>query len=251
MTLKFKLAAAMAAITLAMPSQAIQVIWADWQTVTTTTTSGQLATSTPISIDFSSPSGFGFVQTGSGTNFWTEPNPASRPYTGGVVENAPPAAELVALSTAGPKTITFGQPISGLYLAIISWNGNAAQFNQPFQVISSGQGYWGTGTITLGPNNNFVGTGEPHGILYFPGTFSSLTFTDTSNEFWHGVTVGVAGLAPAVPEPSAVAMLLAGFGLAGLLAARRRSPSAHAQALKIASISLFNKKRISGPKMRR
>jgi hypothetical protein len=219
---RFKLAAATVAMAIALPGHAVQVVWADWQSVTATTVAGSLATSTPISIDFSSPSGFGFVQTGSGGNYWTEPNPASRPYTGGVVENAPPAAELIALYTAGEKTITFGQPISGLYLAIISWNGNAAQFDQPFQVISSGRGYWGTGTITLGMDNNFVGTGEPHGILYFPGTFSSLTFTDKANEYWHGVTVGVAGLAPPVPEASTGAMWAVGLGLVGTLAARRR-----------------------------
>lgn len=214
MTPTLKLAAAAAALTFTLASQATQVTWADWQTATPTTVTGTLATSTPISISFSSPSGFGFVETGTGINYWTQPNPASLPYTGGSVENAPPAAELIALSVAGQKTITFSQPISGLYIAIISWNGNAAQFDQPFQVISSGQGYWGSGSITLGANNTFVGTGEPHGILYFPGTFSSLTFTDTSNEYWHGLTVGVAGLAPPVPEPASAA--LAALGLAGL-----------------------------------
>lgn len=219
-----RLAAATAAAMMALPSQAVQVIWADWQSAASTTVTGSLATSTPISIDFSSPSGFGFVQTGSGENYWTEPNAGSRPYTGGTVENAPPAAELIALNAAGQKTINFGQPISGLYLAIISWNGNAAQFDQPFQVISSGQGYWGAGTITLGADNTFVGTGEPHGILYFPGTFSSLTFTDNSTEYWHGLTVGVAGLAPPVPEPSAFSLMLAGLGVTALLASRRRTP---------------------------
>lgn len=227
MSQQFKLAAKLAAVSAAMfvalPSQAVQVIWADWQTATSTTVSGSLATTTPITIGFSSPSGFGFVETGGGGNYWTEPNPASRPYTGGVVSNGPPTPDLIALNAAGQKTITFGQPISGLYLAIISWNGNAATFDQPFQVISSGQGYWGSGTITLGPNNNFVGTGEPHGILYFPGTFSSLTFTDTSNEYWHGLTIGVAGLAPVVPEPSSGALMLMGLGVTALLASRRRA----------------------------
>lgn len=226
MTQQFKAAAKLAAVSAAMmmtlPSQAVQVIWADWQSATSTTVTGSLATSTPISITFSSPSGFGFVETGSGGNYWTEPNPASRPYTGGVVTNGPPSPDLIALNAAGQKTINFGQAISGLYLAIISWNGNAAQFDQPFQVISSGQGYWGSGTITLGPNNTFVGTGEPHGILYFPGTFSSLTFTDTSNEYWHGLTIGVAGLAPVVPETSTSAMMLAGLAMTVASASRRR-----------------------------
>lgn len=210
----------------AVSSHATTVTWADWTTATSTTVSGTLATSTPISIDFTSASGFGFVQTGVGTNYWTEPDPASRPYTGGSVENAPPAAELVALSNAGQKTISFGAPISGLYLAIISWNGNAAQFDQPFQVISSGRGFWGSGSISQGTDNSFVGTGEPHGILYFPGTFASLTFTDTSNEFWHGLTVGVAGLAPPVPEPSRALLLLVGVGVIVGLGARRRHNSA-------------------------
>jgi len=227
--MKLKLALATSLFALSAPGHAVEVIWADWETATSTAVTGTLATSTPISIDFSSPSGFGFVQTGAGTNYWTEPNPASRPYTGGVVENAPPAAELIALNLSGPKTITFGEAIAGLYLAIISWNGNAAQFDQPFQVISSGQGYWGSGTITLGDDNTFVGTGEPHGIIYFPGTFSSLTFTDTSNEYWHGLTIGVARLASdpdpdAVPEPATWAMMIAGFGLAGA-AMRRRARS--------------------------
>lgn len=223
---KLKLALAASILALAAPASAVEVIWADWDTATSTTVTGTLATSTPISITFDSPSGFGFVQTGTGTNYWTEPNSASRPYTGGVVENAPPAAELIALDQAGTKTITFGEAISGLYLAIISWNGNAAQFDQPFQVISSGQGYWGSGTITLGADNTFVGTGEPHGIIYFPGTFSSLTFTDTSNEYWHGLTIGVARLAsdpePGIPEPSTWAMMIAGFGLAGTALRRSR-----------------------------
>jgi hypothetical protein len=227
MTSNVKLTAAAALLMASLSSQAVQVIWADWQSSTTTMATGTLATSTPISIGCSSPSGFGFVQTGTGTNYWTEPDPASRPYTGGAVENAPPAAELIALSTAGPKTINFGQAISGLYLAIISWNGNAARFDQPFQIVSSGRGYWGTGTITLGTNNTFVGTGEPHGVLFFPGTFSSLTFTDTSNEFWHGVTVGVAGLAPPVPEPATGMLWLIAAALAAAVAPWRRGDAGH------------------------
>lgn len=222
--MKRTIAAAAALVAISAPAGAVEVIWADWTAADATTATGTLATSTPISIEFSSPAGFGFVQTGTGTNYWTEPNAAARPYTGGVVENAPPAAELIALSQAGTKTITFGEAISGLYLAIISWNGNVAQFDQPFTVISQGQGYWGNGTISLGAGNSFVGTGEPHGILYFPGTFSSLTFTSNS-EYWHGVTVGVERLASdvpgGVPEPATWAMMITGFGLAGAALRRR------------------------------
>ena len=224
---KLKLALAASIFALAAPASAVEVIWADWETATATNVTGTLATSTPISIAFDSPAGFSFVQTGTGTNYWTEPNQAARPYTGGTVENAPPAAELIALGAGSTKTISFGEAISGLYLAIISWNGNVVQFDQPFQVISSGQGYWGNGTIGQTDDFGFVGTGEPHGIIYFPGTFSSLTFTDTT-ENWHGLTVGVARLASdpdpdnPVPEPATWAMMIAGFGLVGTALRRNR-----------------------------
>jgi len=226
--MKLKLALAASILALGAPGHAVEVVWADWDTATTDTVTGTLETSTPISIDFSSPAGFSFVQTGSGENYWIEPNPAARPYTGGGVENAPPPSELIALGPGGTKTISFGEPITGLYIALISWNGNVVQFDRPFEIISQGQGYWGNGTIGQTDDFGFVGTGEPHGIIYFPGTFSSLTFTDTT-ENWHGLTVGVARLASdpdpdAVPEPATWAMMIAGFGLAGTaLRARKRA----------------------------
>ncbi len=222
------------------PALAVEVVWADWQSVTGNTVSGTLATETPIDINYTNTAGFQFVQTGSSTdsnwtNYWTEPNPASRPYTGGVVENAPLARELIALTNPGTSTITFSAPITGLYFAIISWNGNDATFDRPFEIISQGQGYWGTGTITPETTDDgyvFKSTGEPHAIIYFPGTFSSLTFKDTRVENWHGITVGVERLATdeeiagMVPEPASWAMMIAGFGLAGFAMRSRRRVAA-------------------------
>jgi hypothetical protein len=221
MKTKFLIAASLLAV--AAPGHAVEVVWADWQSVNGNTVTGTMATDTPISITYTNTGGFGFVQTGSGTNFW---NPGT-PYTSGAVTNAPPAAELIALSGKGSSTITFGQPVHGLYFAIISWNGNNATFDQPFEIISQGCGFWGCGTITLGPGNTFLSTGEPHGVIYFPGTFSSLTFTDTNDEFWHGITVGVERLATpeeiaGVPEPSSWAMMIAGLGAAGFAMRRRK-----------------------------
>lgn len=223
MKTKFLVVASLLAM--AAPGHAVDVIWADWQSVNGNTVSGTMATDTPITITFTATGGFGFVQTGTGTNYWSP----GTPYTSGVVTNAPPAAELIALSNKGTNTITFSQPVHGLYFAIISWNGNNATFDQPFQIISQGCGYWGCGTITLDPNTNtFLSTGEPHGVIYFPGTFSSLTFTDTNNEFWHGITVGVERLATqeeidgAVPEPASWAMMIAGLGAAGFAMRKRK-----------------------------
>jgi hypothetical protein len=225
MKTKFLLAATL--LTSAVPGQAVEVTWADWTSSTSTTVSGSLATlPDAVDITFSSSSGFAFVQTGGGTYWWTEGTP--KPYTGGAVSNAPSNSDIIALGTGGTKTISFSAPISDLYIAFVSWNGNVVDFDRPFVKVSEGCGYWGCGTFSLGVDDTFVGSGEVHGILYFPGTFTSLSFTDSS-EYWHGLTIGVAGLAPpppppGVPEPASWAMMIAGLGLAGaaLRTTRRR-----------------------------
>ncbi|HYZ48384.1 MAG TPA: PEPxxWA-CTERM sorting domain-containing protein, partial [Sphingomonas sp.] len=120
------------------------------------------------------------------------------------------------------KTITFSKPVSDVYLALVSWNGNAGVFNQPFEVISEGCGYWGCGSFANVTPVSFTGNGELHGIIRFTGSFSSVSFTDLS-EHWHGIQIGIAGLAPPlVPEPASWALMVGGFGLAGM-ALRRRS----------------------------
>lgn len=63
-----------------------------------------------------------------------------------------------------------------------------------------------------------------HGIIRLPGTFTSITFID-STESWHGFTAGIANV---VPEPATWAMMIAGFGLVGVAARRRRLSSAAA-----------------------
>lgn len=217
---RFVIAATLAASPLA--AHAVTVNWADLNAATATSTSGVItvgAATVNVAID-GGKTPFAFSQINNlGTNYWTEPNPAAKPYTGGIVTNAPPTADIVALNAGGTKTITFSKAITDPYIAFVSWNGNAATFSQPFEKISEGCGYWGCGTFSLGAGNSFVGSGEVHGLLRFVGTFSTLSFTDSS-EYWHGITVGIGGIAASVPEPGAV--LLLGLGLAGLAAARRR-----------------------------
>lgn len=149
----------------------------------------------------------------SGTDYWIDNG-----YTQGVV-NRPTGVDLIALSGAGTKTITFAAPVKDVYIAFTSWNGNTVQFDSPFTVVSQGAGYWGNGTFNVnGSSDGFFGNGEVHGVLKFAGTYTSLSFTDTG-EYWHGLTVGVA----AVPEPQSWAMMIAGFGLVGAAMRRRQS----------------------------
>ena len=216
-------AAALAGATMASGAAAqVTVNWADLtQTNNTSTASGTIAVgANQVGVTIAG-SGFQFVQTNGGTNYWTEGNPA--PYTGGIVDNAPPTSDIVALNRGGLKTITFSEAVSDVYLALVSWNGNAGTFDQPFEVISQGCGYWGCGTFTNVTPTSFTANGELHGVIRFTGTFSSVSFTDR-DEGWHGIQVGIAGLAPpvqGVPEPATWAMMIAGFGMVGAAMRRR------------------------------
>jgi len=213
-----------AAALLASPAMAAEVNWADWIGGTAGATGEATGvfntTAGPVDIGYSGE--IAFVQTGAGTNYF---DPGA-PYISALVDNAPTAAEMIALSTATSKTLTFSKPVDNLLFAVVSLNGNGYQFNQDFEIVSTGCGYWGCGglaRVDLGNGQyraNSTG-GEPHGVIRFTGAVSSITWTSLSDEFWNGFTVGTYGVAPPpVPEPSSWAMLA--LGLAGVAAAARR-----------------------------
>jgi hypothetical protein len=194
------------------------VYWTDW-TRTLAGAPGVVGTLTTGSatIDVSFSGLYSFAQVSGGTNYW---NP-SAPYLSGLVSNAPPASDIIALNTGGTGIITFSQPVLDPLIAIVSWNTNTVNFGVPIEILSYGMGYWGNGTPVLNAGGTgFYGSGEVHGVIRLPGEYSSITFTHTS-ENWHGLTVGVVDAAPpAVPEPAS--LLLFGTGLAGLRAWRKR-----------------------------
>lgn len=209
--------------------QAAPVIWTDWTSGTTGdngSANGVLnIDGTLINVAYSGE--ISFLQTGSGPNYWTEPVAGSRPYTSASVDNAPLPSEMIALSKATSKTLTFSQPVQNLLFSVISLNGNGYQFDRDFDIVSYGNGYWGNGTLTKQALGNGLfqlnGTGEPHGIIEFQGGVSSITWTSLTNEYWNGFTVGVRGAAPAVvPESNTVALLsLGALPLVGLMVRRR------------------------------
>ena len=221
-------AAAVTALLASSAASAVTVAWTDWTGATSTVATGSITSGmTTLGVTLStSGEPLNFVQTGQPgeTNYFTEGTPA--PYTSGDVSNAPPAAEMVSLNTGGTKTISFSQAVTNPYIAFVSWNGNVASFDQPFEKVSEGCGYWGCGTFSQGVGNSFVGSGEVHGVLRFLGTFSSITLTDT-NENWHGLTIGIGGVAaPSVPEPATWALMIGGFGLTGAAMRRRATVAA-------------------------
>ena len=193
--------------------QAQNVNWADLTTAGTDQVTGNIQVgATSVGVIFVGP--YSFANTNGGTFYWTEPVPSQRPYTGGSVTNAPPTSDIIALDQGGLKTITFSQAVTDPYLALLSWNGNAATFTQQFQTISSGYGFYGPGSFTAVTPFTFVAEGELHGIIRFNGTFTSVSFTDRTENF-HAIQIGIGGVAPpsgAVPEPATWGMMLLGFG---------------------------------------
>ena len=208
------LAAAIAMIA-AQAAQADTVFWTDWTSKGPGVVSGTLSDgATSVGVTFTGA--YSFAQTSGGTNYWA-PN---TPYLSATVSNAPPASDIVALNAGGTKTITFSQTVHNPLIALVSWNGNHVSFapGSNLKYLSSGHGYWGTGSFSSKTSTSFVGLGELHGVIMLEGDFTSISFTDTS-ENWHGLTVGVVGV---VPEPETYAMMLAGLGALGAVARRRR-----------------------------
>ena len=155
------------------------------------------------------------------------PGVVDAPYTGAVVDNGPPDADIVALNAGGSKTITFSQPVVDPLIALVSWNGNIVDFGTSIEILTFGPGHWGNGTPVLNADGTgFTGSGEVHGVIRLPGTHSSITFTDTS-ENWHGFTLGVLGVDggpgpdPTVPVPLPLALFGVGLAAMGLMRGRR------------------------------
>src|SRR5882757_845125 len=172
--------AAVVALLIASSASALDtVVWTDW-------TSGAAGApgfaegtlnieGTPVAVSYTGE--VAFLQTDTGTDYW-EP---SGGYLSPTVTNRPTGVDIIALSTATAKTITFSQPITNPLFAVVSLNGNGYSFDRDFEVLSYGPGYWGDGTLTKqnagGGIYELIGSGEPHGVIEFQGTFSSISWT--------------------------------------------------------------------------
>ncbi|WP_017668949.1 PEPxxWA-CTERM sorting domain-containing protein [Sandarakinorhabdus sp. AAP62] len=207
------IAVAVAALMSTSASAAIQ--WTDWTSVAGGTATGTIAGAT---VTMNGP--FDTFQVSGGTDYWrTGGNPWAA-YD--ALSNLPGNNDFVAPSGDGVvHTINFSKAVRNPYIAIISLGRPNIQtswtFGAPFTLIDQGQGFWGNGVFTI--NGNTISAGEAHGVIQFTGNFTSLTLTTNRTENWSGLTIGTSGV---VPEPSSWAMLIAGFGLVGAAARRRR-----------------------------
>jgi hypothetical protein len=115
-------------------------------------------------------------------------------YTSATVTNLPSVSDAIRILGPGTHTITFAQPMTNPILAILSLGGLGTvklDFGiQPVTLLKTGPGNWGTGT-PLVVTGNVVSGKESNGLLQFPGTMTSLTFSSDLTENWWGFTVGI------------------------------------------------------------
>ncbi len=221
MTMKH-IVAGIAAIIAAPQAASAAITWTDW-----TQAGGNTVVGNAGSVGVIYTGSYGFAQTSGGTDYWN--TSAYSTWDGTIAP--PPTSDIIALNGAGSKTISFTSAVQDVYLALTSWNGQSnVTFDKSFTQEGwvRGCGYWGCGLLTNVTSNSFTSTGESHGILKFAGPITSLTFSDSNDEYWHGIQVGI-GASGAVPEPSAWALLILGFGAVGA-ALRRRSRASLAYA---------------------
>ncbi len=193
--------------------------WIDWTSVNTgTLTIGSqvvgvsLAGSTPDLLD-------------NGTQYYNNGNTGGTAVTGTYGGLQP--SDMLQVSNASFFTLTFSQAIVNPYIALVSVGQFAVPvsygFDSNVSVLSSGSNKWGYGGYSVA-GNTFTGS-EFNGVLQLQGSFTSMNIAVGQPEFWHGFNVGSASVS-AVPEPETYAMMLAGLGLMGAIARRRKAKQA-------------------------
>jgi len=212
----------------ARPGAAQTVSWTAWSSDSSTGAIGTLLVGvTPVNVTYTGDILTGQTQLDGGFNHWL---PTST-FTGAANVNAPSNGNLIALSggTATVDTITFSQAITNPLVALWSVGSPGGpityNFSDPYVIVAGGANAEFGGSSIFPVTATIVGGQEGNGVLVFPGTFTTLTFTVPTAEFFHGFTVGVTNLAPpsAAPEPGDCALLATGLlPLAGIAARRRR-----------------------------
>lgn len=153
--------------------------------------------------------------------------PSSTWADGTIVDNAPVSADGIIQLTGGNaniNTVSFSTPIVNPVMAIWSLgaSGIPASFNfidaTPILVAGGPSAEYGGSTISV--SGNEVTGREGNGTIEFSGTYSQISWTNPSYEYWYGFDVGIAGVS-SVPEPGSLALLAVGLLALGFVKRKR------------------------------
>jgi hypothetical protein len=129
-------------------SPAAAINWLDWTDAEPSTGNaiGSFPQHRNVTASLSSSSPLAFAQTAGGINYFSPVGPYN---SAGIT--APSNTDIIALTDAGSRTLTFSQPVKDVYFAYVSINGNTLSFNHDFEIVSQsdqtgGHGYFGSGT---------------------------------------------------------------------------------------------------------
>ena len=217
---------ASASFLIAYPAQAA-TMWTDW-TATSAGASGS-ATGTLGSVGVSYSGEVAGAVTNGVSNIWA---PVSS-FTGGTSTVSPSVVgddiRLIG-NTGGTNTLTFDSAVENPVFAIWSLGSPSVQASFTFDITPTFEAgganslFGGSPIVVVG---NVVSGREGNGVVQFTGSFSSISWTNTP-ENYYAFTVGLNGpLGPepptAVPEPTTLTLTALGLGLVGLVSKRRLS----------------------------
>ena len=145
-------------------------------------------------------------------------------FTSGSITNTPGTNGTLLMTggTTDANTFHFSTPILNPIVDLFSvgQGGVPVTFNflggsTAFSILSQGTGHWGGGSL-IQSGNSVTGI-EGNGLIQFTGTYTDISFTTPNNEYYYGATVG------SVPEPETYALFMAGLGVMGFIARRRKN----------------------------
>ena len=154
----------------------------------------------------------------------------SSTYTSSTVSNLPSPDNSYITLTGYPNltnTLTFSQPITNFVMAIASLGAGGVGLSASYNfdsapvLLSHGSGHWGSEYSPLSVSGNVVSGIEGNGTIQFNGTFTSLSWTTPTDEYYSAFTIGATSVAAPVPEPSSGALLVVGGAVLAVMRRRR------------------------------
>ena len=164
-----------------------------------------LPDATAINVTYSGEVYFAQVD-GGGENYWAASSPPPynnseyNAYTG--VPNMPNSSDIIVLrgsSSLQRNTLSFSPPVRDAVLLILSLGSSSIfvnyDFDQWFTILSSGTGWSGgdkSGSLS-NPAEDVLQGREGHGAIRLNDQISSISWSASPRETWHGFTVGLPG----------------------------------------------------------